>query len=175
DLYRALRVDLWLRASLLHRVLSAVPRRSLRRCGLFGRRLLLGGGHGGKIPFADPAGPEARLHDHRPAFGAGEFEAIEGTGVVYGLVVLALAPAGEIIGGTAGEILDSLDAVLAERDQHFGGDGRDLLESILDTEFVAARVKLRLDLRQVVARALLQLARRFLVKPFDRAEFLFVH
>ena len=39
-------------------------------------------------------------------------------GIADGFAVLAFAPAGEIVGGAAGEILHGLDAVFADRDQH---------------------------------------------------------
>ena len=39
-------------------------------------------------------------------------------GCALGLAVLALGPAGQVVGGAAGQILDRLDAVLAERHQH---------------------------------------------------------
>jgi len=53
---------------------------------------------------------------------------------VRGLAVLALAPAGEIVGGAAGEIVHGLDAVLAKRDQHRRGDAGHLLELVVDAK-----------------------------------------
>ena len=46
----------------------------------------------------------------------------EHAGEDLGLAVLAFLPADQVVGGIAGEILDRLDAVLAERHQHGGGD-----------------------------------------------------
>ena len=84
-----------------------------------------------------------------------------------GLAVLALGPAGEIVGSAAGEVLDRLDVVLAERDQHLGGHAGDVPQRVLDAEFLALGIELRLDLAEIVAGALLQFARGFLVEAFD--------
>src|SRR5258707_11162102 len=70
-----------------------------------------------EIGFADPAGHHARLHDELFALLAGELEAVEEAGLALRLAVLALGPAGEIVGGATGEVFHRLDAVLAERDQ----------------------------------------------------------
>ena len=67
-----------------------------------------------QIGFRDPAGLQARLHDDRLAFLARQFEAVEDAGLALGFAILALGPADEIVGGAAGQVLDRLDAVLAE-------------------------------------------------------------
>src|SRR6185437_16785030 len=73
----------------------------------------------GEIGLADPAGLEARLHDHRLGVVAGNLDAVENARVLGRLAaVLALGPANEIVGGAAGEVLDRLDLVLAEPHQH---------------------------------------------------------
>ena len=66
----------------------------------------------------------ASLHDHRLGVLARDFVAVEDAGLALALAVLALGPADQIVGGAAGEILDRLDAALAELDQHRRGDAR---------------------------------------------------
>ena len=91
------------------------------------------------------------------------------------LAVLALGPAGQIVGGAAGQVLDRLDAVLAEPDQHRGGHAGDLFELVLDAEFLALGVEFGLDLGEIFARAGLQLACGLLVETLDAGDFLGVH
>src|SRR6478752_8483575 len=79
--------------------------------GRFGRRRR-------EILFLDPAGLDPRLHDQRLGFLARQIEAIEDAGVLDRLAVLALGPADQVVGGAAGQILDRLDAILAETDHH---------------------------------------------------------
>src|SRR6185312_5234391 len=132
----------------------------------FGRRVQLG--------LGDPAGLHTGLHDQRLGLLAGDVETVEEAWLALGFAVLALGPAGQVVGGAAGEILDRLHAALTELDQDRGGDAGNVLHVVLDAEFLALGVELRLLLREVFARALLQLARRVLVEAFDRGDFLFV-
>ena len=143
-------------------------------------RLRLGGGGGcfrssrrrRQIGLGDPAGLEARLHDHRLGVLARQLEAVENAGLADGLAVLAFGPAGEIVGGATGEILDRLDAVLAEPHQHRGGDAGHLLERVLDAEFLALGVELGLDLGEIFAGAGLQFGRGVVVEALDAGDFL---
>ena len=80
----------------------------------------------GEVGLGDPAGLDAGLHDHLLGLLARQLEAVEHAGVAHALAVLALGPADQVVGGAAGEILDRLDVVLAERHHHLGGDAVDL-------------------------------------------------
>src|SRR6266700_6988914 len=77
---------------------------------------VLGGLRG--TAFVDPADPGAGFHDDGPALVAREPEAVEHARVAGGRAACLLDPAMQIIGGASGEVLDRLDAVLAQGDQH---------------------------------------------------------
>ena len=91
------------------------------------------------------------------------------------LPVLAFRPAGEVVRGATGEVLDGLDAVLAEFDQHRHGHAVDLEQAVLDAEFLALGVMLGLDHGEIIARPGLQLLRGLLVEAFDRGDLGLVH
>ena len=84
-----------------------------------------------------------------------------------GLLVMPLAPAGEIVGGAIGQILDRLDAVLAERDQHRRGESRHLQKLVGDAERLALGVELGLEFLEMLAGARLNLVGGVLVEAFD--------
>ena len=90
------------------------------------------------------------------------------------LAVLALGPADQVVGGAAGQILDRLDAVLAELHQHRRGDAGHVLERVLDAELLALGVELGLRLGEIFAGARLQFARGVLVEAFDGGDLLLV-
>src|SRR6185312_574924 len=96
------------------------------RFGLLGRRI--------ELSLGDPAGLQTRLHDDRLGVLAADIEAIEIACHVLGLAVLSLGPTDQIVCGAAGEVLDGLHVVLAEGDQHLGGDARDVLEFVCHAE-----------------------------------------
>src|SRR5262249_35244187 len=73
-----------------------------------GVRLFGGGGRRRQIGLADPAGLEPRLHDDRLGLLAGDLDAVEDAGLALRLAVLAFGPAGEIVGGAAGQVFDRL-------------------------------------------------------------------
>src|SRR5262245_13487817 len=132
--------------------------KSLRRCGallrcrLFDRRRR-------QFLLADPACLEARLHDQRFGVVARQIEPVEDAGIAGRLVVLALAPAEQIVGGAAREILDALDAVLAQLHQPRRGDTGDLLARTLDPALLALGIELGLLPAEIVTRPRLQFAR----------------
>ena len=123
-----------------------------------------------KIGFTDPAGFHPRLHHQ--AFGvlARQLETVENAGFPHRLAVLALGPASEVVGRATSQVLDRLDAVLAEADQHRRGDARHLFQLIGDAELRALGVELGLDLGQIIARPRLQLGRGILVEAFDAGD-----
>ena len=86
--------------------------------------------------------------------------------------LLALGPADQIVGGATGEVLDGLDVVLAELDQHLRGHAGHVLQRILDAELLAPGLEFGLELVEIFAGAALQLVRGFLVEPFDAGQFL---
>src|SRR5262245_22618413 len=139
---------------------------------------LSGGVFGGRrrrqILLLDPAGFDTRLHDQRLGVLTRELEPVEDAGVLHGLAVLALRPADQVVGDGAGQVLDRLDAVLAQMHQHLGGDAGDLLERILDAEFLAFAVEFGLFLVQEFARTGLELAGGLLVEAFDAGKLLIV-
>src|SRR6185295_10715790 len=61
-------------------------------------------GRRSELGFRNPAGLHASLHDHRLGVLARNAQTIEKAWLVLGLAVLALGPAGQIIGGAAGQI-----------------------------------------------------------------------
>ena len=84
----------------------------------------------------------------------------EHAGEELGLAVLAFLPADQVVDGIAGEILDRLHAVLAERHHHGGGDARDFAQLVGDAEFLALVVMLGLDALEIFAGARLDFAKR---------------
>src|SRR6266542_857225 len=84
--------------------------------------------------FVDPA---AGFHYHGPALVAREPEAVEHARVARGRAACLLDPAMQIIGGASGEILDRLDAVLAQGDQHRRADPGNSAQCGLDAELPA--------------------------------------
>src|SRR5690606_33483674 len=68
--------------------------------------------------FVDPARLDPGLHYDRLRLVALHAEPVENAGLALGLAVLALDPAGQVVGRAAGEILDRLDAVFAEGNEH---------------------------------------------------------
>src|SRR5262249_44107266 len=125
-----------------------------------------------EILFLDPAGLDAGLHDQGLGFLLAEIGGAEDAGVLHGFTILALAPPDQVVRDAAGQVLDRLDAVLAERHEHLGRGTGNFLEGILDAEVLALGVELGLLLVQELARARLQLLRGFLVEAFDAGEFL---
>ena len=92
-----------------------------------------------------------------------------------GLAILALAPAHQVVGRATGQILDRLDAVLAEMHKHFGRDPRHFLEGGVDAEPLAFGVEFDFLPGQKILRARLQLAGGFLIEALDPGDFLFIH
>src|SRR5260370_11379088 len=66
-----------------------------------------------EIGLGDPAGHDARLHDHVLRVVARDFVWVENAGMLGRLAAfLALAPADQIVGGATGQALDGLDPLL---------------------------------------------------------------
>src|SRR6266849_8034189 len=107
---------------------------SCRRRDGFGRCFLR---WGGEIFLLDPSSLDARLHDQCFDVIARQIESVENAGISNRLAVLALAPAEQVIGRTAGQIFRRLDAILAQLHQHGGSDTGKLLELVCDAEFLA--------------------------------------
>src|SRR5690606_24087886 len=124
----------------------------------------------GEILFGDPAGLEAGLHDHLLGLFAADREVLEGAVEALDLAIPALGPAHEIVGGAAGEILDRLDVVLAERNEHGGVEAFDLVELVLDAERAAFLVVGRLDGVEVVDSTLLDSTGDLVVEALDRGD-----
>src|SRR6202048_1209062 len=126
-----------------------------------------------QIGLGDPAGDDARLHDHVLRVIARDFVGVENAGMLGRLAAfLALGPADQIVGGATGEILDRLDVVLAELDQHLRGHAGHRLQSIVHTELLAFVFQLGLELFQVFFRPVLQFVGGFVVKTLDACQFL---
>src|SRR5262249_5987839 len=125
-----------------------------------------------KILFLAPARLDAGLHDQSLGLLLAEIEISQDAGVFDGLAVLALAPADQVVGDAAGQVLDRLEAVLAELHQHLGADAGNLFERILDAQLLARGVELGLFPVQELARARLQLLSRVLVEALDAGELL---
>src|ERR1700682_132937 len=106
-------------------------------CGTRALNRLVFGGLGllglfGEIGLGDPAGDDARLHDHVLGVVARNFVGVENAGMLGRLAAfLALGPADQIVGGASRQILDRLDLVLAEFHQHLRGHAGHRLLSII--------------------------------------------
>jgi hypothetical protein len=61
------------------------------------------------------------------------------------LAVFALIPADEIVGRAVRKVLDRLDGVFAERDQHPARDAWNFPKSIGNAEFLALGIEFGLD------------------------------
>src|SRR4029077_17923408 len=129
----------------------------------------------------DPADGHSRRHDHRLGLLTRDVEAVERPGVARGLPVLAFRPAGKVVRGAAGEVLDRLDAILAEFDQRShrracerdqGGRHARLPmysgPALLRAALLALGLLPGLDHREIVAGPALELLRGLLVEAFDR-------
>src|SRR5262245_8322082 len=134
--------------------------------GFLGRGLAIAGGalltlgrRRRKIGFGDPSRLDAGREDHVLDLVLAETEFVENALVADGLFVLALAPAGEVVGGAIGQVLDRLDVVLAERDEHRRRDPWDLGKLIGDAERFALGVELRFQFLQMLERARLNFGR----------------
>src|SRR3954469_6245889 len=123
----------------------------------------------------DPARLDARGHNYRLGVGARESELVQDALVAHRLGTLAVRPAHEVVGGAAGEVLDGLDIVLAERDQHRGRDAVDFPHVVGDAQFLPPRLLLGLDAGEIVLGSGLDLGGRVLVEALDRREFGRVH
>src|SRR5690606_22406931 len=128
-------------------------------------------GSGIELLLGDPASLEAGFQDHFLGLFARDREVLEGALETLDLAILALGPADEIVGGTTGEILDGLDVFLAERHQHGGGQALNLVEFVLDTQFLALLVELAVDLGKILDGAVLDLDGGLFVEPLDRGDF----
>src|SRR5262249_49551350 len=80
-----------------------------------------------KLRLGNPAGLEARLHDHGLGLLPRNVQAVEETRLVLRLAILALCPSDQIVGGATGEIFNGLHAVLAQSDHDLGGDAGHIL------------------------------------------------
>src|SRR5690606_25344945 len=58
----------------------------------------------GQVLGADPASPDAGLHDHVLSFLAGNGEILEGAVIALSLAILTFGPADQIVGSAAGKI-----------------------------------------------------------------------
>src|SRR3984957_9771711 len=126
-----------------------------------------------EIGFGDPAGNDARLHDHVLRIVARDFVGIENAGMLGRLAAfLALGPADQIVGGASRQILDGLDIVLAELHQHLRGHAGHPLQSIVHAELLSFVFELAFELFQILASPALQFVGGFVVETFDAGQFL---
>src|ERR1700722_10530599 len=123
----------------------------------------------------DPARHNARAHDNRLGLLARQIKPVKEARMLLGLALAALSPTNKIVGGATGKVLDRLDLVLAELDQHGRRDAVDRLQFIGDAQSLALFVVLGFDLRQMALRAGLNFRRGVGVESFDRREFLRLH
>ena len=93
------------------------------------------GSHGG----FDPSGFDAGIHDDGFGIFAGQFETIQETGMADCFIVLAFAPADQIVGGATGQILDAFYIVLAQCNQYRGGDTGNRFQRVLDAQSIRRR------------------------------------
>ena len=87
------------------------------------------------------------------------------------LAVLAFDPADQVVGGAASEVLDGLDAILAQRDHHGRSQAGNLVELVGNAELLALCVEFGLAGIEVVNGAVLDFGRRFLVETPEWSRF----
>jgi len=87
------------------------------------------------------------------------------------LFLLAFGPADQFVGGAIGEILDRLDAVLAQSDEHGRGEARHFSQFVGHAKFAALGVALGFLLLQIFAGAVLDFGCRVLVETLDVGDF----
>src|SRR5258705_4833456 len=144
-------------------------RRYLCRLGGGGGSRLLGA-HLVEVFLRNPAGGNAGRHDHVLHVLAGELEALEHALVAHGLgilLLLALRPAGKVVGLGAGQILEALDAVLSEGNEHRRRHALHLGKIVGDAELLALGIALGLLTLEIIARPRLNLAGGVLVEALD--------
>ena len=147
-------------SSALTLVRNGPSRRGLGALTLFGRSLRFG------LRRLDPAGAHSRAQDHGVGLRPRNVEAAQ----ITGLGRIAVGPANEVVARAIGEILERLDAALAEPDQHRRGQALDLLQFVRDAERLALLIELRLDPGKVGLRARLDFGRGLGVEAFDHRE-----
>ena len=128
-------------------------------------------GLSGEIGFRDPASRQTSLHDHLLRLDTRDFELGEQAFELLRLAVLAFAPADEVVGGAAGEVLDRLDAVLTEGDHHLRGHTVDLAQLVGYAECFALLVHFSFQALQIFAGALLDFLGGFFVETVDGGDF----
>ena len=85
-----------------------------------------------------------------------------------GLFFLTLAPAGEVVGGAVGQVLDGLHRVLAKSNEHRCVEARQCHKLIGNPERLALGVELGFEFLQMLPATRLNLRGRVLVETFDR-------
>src|SRR5690606_6621890 len=103
--------------------------------------------------------------------GLGDAMLGEDAGVHLRLPVLALSPAHEIVGSITGEVFYGLHAILAQRDQHGGGDAGNLAQLVLDAQLLAGGVLLGLDFLEIFAGAVLDFSGGVLIETINGGDF----
>ena len=150
--------------------LGAVVFTGLGRCGCCG----CCGFHFRQFFGGNPAGLHTRRHDDVLSFLAGEIERLKNALVTDRLGALLLGPLGpanQIVGGAVGDVLDGLDFGLAKRHEHGGGDAGDVGDIVLDAQFAAPGIALRLQLFERFAGPGLDFLGRSLVEALNLGDF----
>src|SRR5665213_3937814 len=132
-----------------------------------GRSVGIRRGRRSELGFRYPAGLQPRLHDHGFRVLARDFEAVEEARLMLAFAVLALGPAGQVVGGATSEIFDGLHAVLAELDEHRRGDTGNFLQLVGNAQFDTFVIQFSLLLIEIFLGAFLQFARRICIEGFD--------
>src|SRR6056297_1174954 len=115
----------------------------------------------------DPAGTDAGFHDHAFGISARQIEPVEEAGMAHGFGTATFRIADEIIGCTSGKVLDVLDIVPAQSNQHCRGDAVDLAQFVGNTKLAAFGVVLFLDPLEIFPCAGLDFLRGLLVEALD--------
>src|SRR5262245_30877954 len=127
-----------------------------------------------ELRLRDPAGLEARLHDHGLCLLARNVEAFEEARLMLRLAILALGPSDQIVGRAAGEIFDGFHGVLAQGNHNLGGDARHILYGVFHAELLTLGIELSLLRRNVFLRTLLKFACSVFIESLDGRNLLLI-
>ncbi len=129
----------------------------------------------GQIFLRQNSGLQPGIEDHLFGFLARQFETGQRPVVADRFAILAFGPSDQVIGCAVCQILDRLDIVLAERNEHGGSHARNGLQFVGKTKTDAFLVMLGLDLNKMLAGTHLKHFRGGLVEAFDRGNLIRLH
>ena len=114
---------------------------------------------------------QAGVHHQFLRFGQRDVERLQNALVLYPLAVHGRVTAGKFPVRTGREILDRLDAILGQGNQHLRSKALEIDQALFDAKFFGLRQRLGVYLVQRLAGAGLKFLGRVLIEPVDRQKF----